>query len=33
VRLFERLKTYAEYLRPLYQEGSVWLFEIVGWPN
>jgi hypothetical protein len=33
VRLFERLKTYSEYLRPLYQDESVWLFEIVGWPN
>ena len=32
-RLFERLKTYSPYLRPLAQEGHVWLFEIVGWPN
>jgi hypothetical protein len=32
-RLFERLKTYAPYLRPLAQEGPVWLFEIVDWPN
>ena len=32
-RLFERLKTYAPYLRPLSQEGQVWLYEIVGWPN
>jgi hypothetical protein len=33
VRLFERLEAYSEYLRPLYQEGSVWMYEIVGWPN
>ena len=32
-RLFERLKVYSPYLRPIVQEGSVWLFEIVGWPN
>jgi hypothetical protein len=32
-RLFERLKTYAPYLRPLAQEGPVWLYEIVDWPN
>jgi hypothetical protein len=32
-RLFERLTTYAQYLRPLAKEGNVWLFEIVGWPN
>jgi hypothetical protein len=32
-RLFERLKTYSAYLRPLSQEGQVWLYEIVGWPN
>jgi hypothetical protein len=32
-RLFERLKTYSPYLRPLSQEGQVWLYEIVGWPN
>jgi hypothetical protein len=32
-RLFERLKTYSPYLRPLVQEGSVWLYEIVDWPN
>jgi hypothetical protein len=32
-RLFERLQTYSAYLRPLSQEGTVWLFEIVGWPN
>lgn len=32
-RLFERLKTYSAYLRPLAQEGPVWLYEIVGWPN
>ena len=32
-RLFERLDTYSPYLRPLAQEGSVWLYEIVGWPN
>jgi len=32
-RLFERLKLYSPYLRPLAQEGPVWLYEIVGWPN
>jgi len=32
-RLFERLETYSEYLRPLVQEGDVWLYEIVAWPN
>jgi hypothetical protein len=32
-RLFERLQTYSPYLRPLAQEGSVWLYEIVDWPN
>jgi len=32
-RLFDRLKAYSDYLRPLSQEGSVWLYEIVGWPN
>jgi hypothetical protein len=32
-RLFERLKNYSPYLRPIVQEGSVWLFEIVDWPN
>jgi len=32
-RLFERLQLYAPYLRPLAQEGPVWLYEIVAWPN
>jgi hypothetical protein len=32
-RLFERLQTYSEYLRPLAQAGNVWLYEIVAWPN
>jgi hypothetical protein len=32
-RLLERLDTYRTYLRPLVQEGDVWLFEIVGFPN
>jgi hypothetical protein len=32
-RLTERLETYAQYLRPLSVEGTVWLYEIVGWPN
>jgi hypothetical protein len=32
-RLLQGLKTYAAYLRPLVQEGNVWLFEIVDWPN
>jgi hypothetical protein len=33
VRLTERLHTYSAYLRPLHQEGTVWLYEIVDWPN
>jgi hypothetical protein len=33
VRLFERLATYAAYLRPLVVEGDVRIFEIVAWPN
>jgi hypothetical protein len=32
-RLIERIQSYAPYLRPLVQEGDVWLFEIVGFPN
>ena len=32
-RLLERLDTYAQYLRPLSQEGDVWLYEIVDWPE
>jgi hypothetical protein len=32
-RLLERLDTYRAYLRPLVQEGDVWLFEIVGFPS
>ena len=32
-RLMERLETYSPYLRPLAKEGSVWLYEIVAWPN
>ena len=32
-RLIERIGTYGAYLRPLVQEGDVWLFEIVGFPN
>jgi hypothetical protein len=32
-RLLERLVTYSAYLRPLVQEGDVWIFEIVGFPN
>ena len=31
--LLERLETYSPYLRPIVKEGSVWLFEIVDWPN
>lgn len=26
------LAEYAQYFRPLSQEGDIWLFEIVGWP-
>jgi hypothetical protein len=32
-RLFDRLQTYSQYLRPVSREGPVWLFEIVEWPN
>jgi hypothetical protein len=32
-RLIERIRTYGAYLRPLVQEGDVWLFEIVGFPS
>lgn len=32
-RLQERIVTYGAYLRPLVQEGDVWIFEIVGFPN
>ena len=32
-RLTDRLASYSTYLRPIAQEGSVWLYEIVGWPN
>jgi hypothetical protein len=32
-RLMDRLDTYSPYLRPLAKEGSVWLYEIVAWPN
>jgi len=32
-RLIDRLGTYSTYLRPIAQEGPVWLYEIVGWPN
>ena len=32
-RLFQRLKTYETYLRPVAKEESVWLFEIVEWPH
>ena len=32
-RLFAGLETYSPYLRPIVQEGSVWLFEIVDSPK
>jgi hypothetical protein len=32
-RLVERLDAYSAYLRPLMQAGTVWLYEIVDWPN
>jgi hypothetical protein len=31
-RLRERLKEYESYLKPLYTEGELWLFEILGYP-
>jgi uncharacterized membrane protein len=33
IRVIERIGSYATYLRPLVQEGDVWIFEIVGFPN
>jgi hypothetical protein len=33
IRLIERIGSYGNYLRPLVQEGDVWIFEIVGFPN
>jgi hypothetical protein len=33
VRLRERLEQYKDYVRPLYTEGDVWLYEIVGAPR
>ncbi len=32
-RLMERLNAYEAYLRPVAQDGPVWLYEIVGLPN
>ncbi len=32
-RLIDRLTTYSQFLRPIVQDGDVWLFEIVDWPN
>src|SRR5690606_17915934 len=32
-RVREGIQTYAEFLRPLHQQGDVWLFEIAGFPN
>ena len=32
-RLIERLDAYSAYLRPVAQDGPVWLYEIVGLPN
>ncbi len=32
-RVEERIRTYGEFLRPLHQQGNVWLFEIVGFPS
>ena len=32
-RLLERLNAYSAYLRPIAQEGTVWLYEIVAFPN
>lgn len=32
-RLRERLELYGQYLRPLFQEDEVWLYEIVGSPD
>ena len=28
-----KLEAYANYLRPLWKDGDVWLFEIVAWPR
>lgn len=32
-RLLEQLDIYSPYLRPLSRDGSVWLYQIVDWPN
>jgi hypothetical protein len=32
-KLLTRIEEFAAYLRPLAQEGEVWLYEIVGWPR
>jgi hypothetical protein len=32
-RLMEQLQTYSKFLRPVMQDGDVWLFEIIEWPN
>ncbi|BCS32701.1 hypothetical protein TBR22_A19230 [Luteitalea sp. TBR-22] len=33
MRLRERLEQYRDYVRPLFTEGDVWLYEIVGAPR
>ena len=30
--MLERFPRYAEYVRPIVQEGNVWLYEIVKYP-
>ena len=32
-RMLDRFPPYAEYVRPLVQDGNVWLYEIVKYPN
>ncbi len=32
-QLKQRIEQYREYLRPVWTEGDVWLYEIVGWPT
>jgi hypothetical protein len=32
-KLEAALERFREYLRPLHQEGDVWLYEIVAWPR
>ncbi|MBI4476514.1 MAG: hypothetical protein HY654_05030 [Acidobacteria bacterium] len=32
-KLLERLEAYREFLAPLWQQGPIWLYEVVAWPE